>query len=43
MDDSVYNVDEEKLIEALRNHLISSEQEGDISLLCKWVLEIIKQ
>jgi len=29
------------MIGALRNHLISSEQEGDTPPLCQWIFEII--
>ena len=31
----------DRMIGALRNHLISSEQEGDTPPLCQWVFEII--
>ena len=31
----------DRMIGALRNHLISSEQEGNTPLLCQWIFEII--
>ena len=31
----------DRMIEGLRNHLLSSEQEGDKALISKWIFEII--